>query len=794
MEYEVAIKIGAILGATFGGAFATAQAKLHGTGQKLERLSEIAQKQKSKLKELKNQTQQLTKAFDKGVITEKIYGTAMQNIENRVRSLTSAQEKLKQKSAALLEIQNKYAALNYSRNMHRQSASAHATDFMARGAALYTMAAPIRSAIEFESVMADVKKVVDFGDEPEQAKIQFEQMGDQIIELSKSIPMSAEGLAQIVAAGGQAGIEKENLITFAESAAKMGVAFDITADQAGDMMAKWKTSFKMSQKEVNILADKINFLGNQTAASADKISQVVTRIGPLGEIGGVASGEIAALGASIVGSGVESEVAATGIKNMILGLTAGAGATKAQSEAFNRLGIDIEELASFMQRDAKGAILTVLEALKGLKKEQQTETLKSMFGKESIAAIAPLVSNLDNLKKNFEHVGVAGKYAGSMESEFATKSGTTANSWILLQSQFEATEREVGKKLLPAATGLLKTLSDIAKAAGQYPTVAAGILGVAAGLTALATVASGFGFIYHTLFGFIDGGRMAIQTMKDLELISKIVRVRTIAHKGAMIAWSGAARIAAAAQWLWNAALAVASSPVLLIIAAIGALIAIGYLLIQNWDTVKAWFSTLWDNPGLALEQFCDGVKNKFGDVLNWLSEKWKWITGIFSTPVEVSAKGTATSGEETKIYENAVGGIYQRGSFLTTFAEESPEAAIPIDGSARAIGLWERTGAMLGMYSASMEPERENNMVSGEISDGATGLWERTGAMLRGNTRPAEKKEILAPVHATFAPVITVQGNADTGQLAGIMEEQRRKFEEWLESFQHEQRRRSFA
>lgn len=30
-------------------------------------------------------------------------------------------------------------------------------------------------------------------------------------------------------------------ISFAESAAKMGIAFDITADQAGDMMAKWRT-------------------------------------------------------------------------------------------------------------------------------------------------------------------------------------------------------------------------------------------------------------------------------------------------------------------------------------------------------------------------------------------------------------------------------------------------------------------------------------------------------------------------------------------------------------------------
>ena len=173
-----------------------------------------------------------------------------------------------------------------------------------------TMSLPIQKAIEFESAMADVKKVVNF-DTP----IQFKEMNKDILELSKNIPMTAQGLAQIVAAGGQSGIAREDLISFAESAAKMGVAFDITADEAGEMMAKWRTAFQMNQTQVVELADKINYLGNNTAASAPKISDVVRRIGPLGSIGGIASGEIAALGASMVGAGTEADVAATGLTN-----------------------------------------------------------------------------------------------------------------------------------------------------------------------------------------------------------------------------------------------------------------------------------------------------------------------------------------------------------------------------------------------------------------------------------------------------------------------------------------------
>ena len=151
--------------------------------------------------------------------------------------------------------------------------------------------------------------------------------------------MAANDIAKIVAAGGQSGIARQDLMAFAESATKMGIAFDITADQAGDMMAKWRTAFKLGQSDVVELADKINYLGNTTAASAPLISDVVTRIGPLGEIGGIASGEIAAMGASMIGAGVQSDVAATGIKNFMMALTTGESASQTQIDTFTELGL-----------------------------------------------------------------------------------------------------------------------------------------------------------------------------------------------------------------------------------------------------------------------------------------------------------------------------------------------------------------------------------------------------------------------------------------------------------------------
>ena len=53
----------------------------------------------------------------------------------------------------------------------------------------------------------------------------------------------------------------------------------------------------------------------------------------------------------------------------------------------------------------------------------------------------------------------------------------------------------------------------------------------------------------------------------------------------------------------------------------------------------------------------------------------------------------------------NAEGGIYRKGAFLTTFAERSPEAAIPLDNSQRARDLWTQAGVMLGILPQVQAP-----------------------------------------------------------------------------------------
>lgn len=590
-----------------------------------------------------------------------------------------------------------------------------------------------QAAIDFESSMADVKKVVDF-DTPQQ----FKEMGNDILEMTKTIPMAAQDLAQIVAAGGQSGIAREDLTGFAESAAKMGVAFDISAGQAGDMMAKWRTAFKMNQTEVVDLADKINYLGNTTAASAPLISDVVTRIGPLGEVGGVAAGEIAALGASMVGSGIQSDVAATGLKNMILALTAGESATKSQVGALNELGLSAEDVAQGMQDNAKETILKVLDAIRGLDKVKQASVLSDLFGKESLGAIAPLLSNLDGVQDNLNKVADSSKYAGSMEGEFSARSETTANSLQLAKNNMEAFKIAIGNGLIPAMTPMISLLTQgvkwVSGIAQEFPG-AASVLGTAAVSIAIFCGAVG---ALSTLAGTVQTVATFVQWAKEAGLATRI--------------WTGI-------QWAWNAAMT--ANPIGVVIMGIAALIAIGYVLYQNWDTISSFAATMWEGGRQAIADFCGTISNKVAEVCDWVQGKWQALKDFLSHPIDALVNYNQSIGSTPDVAANAAGGIYNQGSFLTTFAEDSPEAAIPIDGSRRALGLWQETGRRLGALNASGIAPQKSGTRSTTIN---------------------------------FAPQITIQGNADKSTMESAMKDAMSDLKRMLQDLQRDERRLSYG
>ncbi len=329
-------------------------------------------------------------------------------------------------------------------------------------AILGALAGATMQAVDFEKSMADVRKVVDGLESPEA----FRQMQDDILNLSAKIPLAATEIADIVAQAGQSGIKRSELSQFAEDAAKIGVAWDLSGQEAGRTLAVWRTAFGLTQKEVVELADKVNYLGNTGPANAASIAKVVTELGGISKSAHVASGDVAALASTIIGVGINGDVAKTGIKNFISGLTG--VSTGDQKKVAKALGFTPATLAKSMIQDSRGTMLKVLEGVRKMAPYKQNRIMEILFGKESAEAIVPLLTNLDTLKANFNKVSDAQLYSGAAANEYAIASDTAAADLARMKNQVTQITVEIGREFLPVIRDAAKEFMPLLKTFSQF--------------------------------------------------------------------------------------------------------------------------------------------------------------------------------------------------------------------------------------------------------------------------------------------------------------------------------------
>lgn len=101
------------------------------------------------------------------------------------------------------------------------------------------------------------------------------------------------------------------------------------------------------------------------------------------------------------------------------------------------------------------------------------------------------------------------------------------------------------------------------------------------------------------------------ETVQNLAIILGSFAAAWILVNGAIAIWNVIGVIATAVTTAFSAAVAFLTSPIGLVILAIGALIAVVILLIKYWDEVKAWAISTWEK-----------IKEVWGVVADWFNEK----------------------------------------------------------------------------------------------------------------------------------------------------------------------------
>lgn len=498
-------------------------------------------------------------------------------------------------------------------------------EIMGTVASVAVVAAPVKMAMDFESAMADAAKTIDgMRDKAGNLTPEYYKMEAAVKRMGRTLPLTHEEIAKLFAAGGQLGMsDVKDLEEFATMSAHMSVAFGMSTEEAADAIGGYRTALKLSVPEVREVLDLMNQFANTTSASEKGIADIVRRVGPLGNVGGVAAKPMTALAATLDSMKVSPEVAATGIKNLILAMTAGTAATKAQRAAYAKLGIDTVTLAKQMQEDGPAAIISVLEAVKKLPKAQQLSIMQEIFGKESLGSIAPLLDNLDLVKENLTAVGDSAASAGAMQKEFENRSRTTANALIITKNKAAELGITIGSALLPAFNDTLTVVGNAAVAvsgfAAEHPEAVRVVMMAVAAMAAfkVATLAGRF-----ALTTVSDAWTMAKGVWAAGRAVCNLSTWSMIGQRTASVGLAMGLRVVAAAQWLLNAAMT--NNPIGWVVKGVMFLGGALYTLYQTCEPVRKVLDTIWDGFLAALKPVIEKVTwvwDKIQRIISWFSD-----------------------------------------------------------------------------------------------------------------------------------------------------------------------------
>ena len=195
-------------------------------------------------------------------------------------------------------------------------------------------------------------------------------------------------------------------------------------------------------------------------------------------------------------------------------------------------------------------------------------------------------------------------------------------------------------------------------------------------------------------------------------LAQNLALVSTAIGVAGITAWNAVAGIGAGITTAFGAAVAFLTSPITLVIAAIGGLIAIGYLLYKNWDEISVHLKQTWESIKATAISVWNGIKDFFSNLWNSIKEiamnVWNSIKTFFSN-LWNGIKSAATNAWEaiktgiTNSWNGTINWVKDAANGMLDFFKNLPSQMLSIgkniiDGLLN--GLKNAWGAVVGWIS----------------------------------------------------------------------------------------------
>lgn len=236
--------------------------------------------------------------------------------------------------------------------------------------------AAVKVGSEFESAFAGVKKTVDATSE------QFAVLRQNIIDMSTEIPSSANEIAGVMEIAGQLGIATDSLTEFTKTMINLGVATNMTAEDAATSLARFANIVTMADygddgiSNWERLGSVVVELGNNFATTEEEIVTMATNLASTGHLVGLTEAEIMAVATAMSSVGIKAEKGGSTMSKLLkkiqIAVETGSDSLSQYAAVAN---MTAEEFATAFQEDALVATAAFIDGLDDVERNGKSAVL-----------------------------------------------------------------------------------------------------------------------------------------------------------------------------------------------------------------------------------------------------------------------------------------------------------------------------------------------------------------------------------------------------------------------------------
>ena len=482
-------------------------------------------------------------------------------------------------------------------------------------------ATSLKVAGNFEAAMNGVRAVSNATGED------FTKLRDTAKELGASTAFSATEAANGMEFLAMSGMKTEQILSTIPNALSLAAAGSLDLASSADILSNIMTGLGLKAEESGRAADVLAQAAASSNVDIQMLGESMKYVAPIAKQLGMSLEETAAMVGVLGNAGIQGSEAGTALRSVYARF---ATDDKALGH-FKAMGINIKD-ASGEMKSMTTLTGELAVAMKDMEADERLAVFKEMAGTEAMSALAVSVDamadgSLPKLTKELENSEGAAKKMADIRMEG-------------LNGQL--------KGLASAWEGFLIELSDGGMLSGAADAV--GLL--TAGLRELTsrlpeTIRQFKEFIDN--IGLVDGLKSAFDNLVSVfkrfgEILEPVVNWFKEHNKltealalalpivvAAMVTFTAATWLGAAAVTALATVMAVVLSPITLAIVGLTALTAAGIYLYQSWDSIKAKASEVWDSIKNKVTETVNSIKAKFSEMVANSSAQFKTLVAVFT-------------------------------------------------------------------------------------------------------------------------------------------------------------------